>query len=296
MTGEAQGTGGVGLLERAHALEAVEDTLSLAAGGTGRLLLIEGAAGIGKSRVLDAARARASAAGFRVLAARGGELERDFSCGVALQLFERPVRALAPPDRERLLSRLPRPVAALFGSPASVDALDEAGGFALLHGLFLLTSELAERGPLALAIDDVHWADEPTVRFLLYLVARLGDLPVAILTAGRPAGHAGAGELVTRLAAGGDTRVERLEPLGTASVASIVRAELDYGVPEEVCAACRELTGGNPFYLHELLLTLVADRVDAGWLTPDRLRELSPASIARAVLLRAARLPAGAAA
>jgi predicted ATPase len=59
-----------------------------------------------------------------------------------------------------------------------------AGGWgdpaAAMHGLHWLTARLAERGPLVLMLDDAHWADEMSLRFVLYLIRRLGDLPVLV--------------------------------------------------------------------------------------------------------------------
>nr|MDQ5808316.1 AAA family ATPase [Actinomycetota bacterium] len=81
-----------GLLERDAELAVLDDLVAGAGRGEGRLVLVEGPAGIGKSRLLAEARARARAAGLRVLAARGGELEREFAYGVVRQLFE-PLRA-----------------------------------------------------------------------------------------------------------------------------------------------------------------------------------------------------------
>ena len=56
-----------------------------------------------------------------------------------------------------------------------------ARGFAILHALYWLTVRLAERAPLLLVVDDAHWADEPSLRFLVYLAGRLADQPIAVL-------------------------------------------------------------------------------------------------------------------
>ena len=77
-----------GLLERALELAALARLVAATAAGTAGVGVIEGAAGIGKSRLLSEARRDADAAGLRILRARGGELEREFAFGVVRQLFE----------------------------------------------------------------------------------------------------------------------------------------------------------------------------------------------------------------
>src|SRR6187551_2118382 len=76
------------LLERERELASLQDLLDATAGGEGRLAILEGPAGIGKTRLLAEARRRAADAGLRVLSARGGEFEREFPFGVVRQLFE----------------------------------------------------------------------------------------------------------------------------------------------------------------------------------------------------------------
>ena len=59
--------------------------------------------------------------------------------------------------------------------------------FAILHGLYWLTANLAESGPILLAIDDLHWADRPSLRFLEYLSGRLEGLAILLVATYRPA-------------------------------------------------------------------------------------------------------------
>src|SRR5215470_16517830 len=77
------------LLEREHELERVRAAVRAVGQRAGGVLVIEGAAGMGKSRLLEAARARASDLGVCVLSARATELEQGFPFGVMRQLFER---------------------------------------------------------------------------------------------------------------------------------------------------------------------------------------------------------------
>src|SRR2546430_5425767 len=92
------------LLERASELRRAESLLSAAPASRGSSLLIEGPAGIGKSALIRAVRERAQADGFKVLSARGAELERDFSFGVVRQLFEPALSGAAPGERAALLA------------------------------------------------------------------------------------------------------------------------------------------------------------------------------------------------
>src|SRR5918992_862932 len=97
------------LLERQGELAAVGGLLAAARAGSGRVVLIEGPAGIGKSRLLEEARNSAVPLGFRVLSARGGELERDFAFGVARQLLEPCLVRADPAERVRLMAGGPPP-------------------------------------------------------------------------------------------------------------------------------------------------------------------------------------------
>ena len=76
------------MLERERELEALEEVLHRARLGDGGLVVVEGAAGIGKSRLMEELRERGARAGLRVLAEQGSDLEREFAFGVVRQLFE----------------------------------------------------------------------------------------------------------------------------------------------------------------------------------------------------------------
>jgi predicted ATPase len=162
------------LLEREADLRDAEAMLSAAAAGEGSALLIEGPAGIGKSALIRAIREQAAARDIAILTARGAELERDFSFGVVRQLFEPALAAADEAERDALLAgaaALAEPaVGSLDGGLASAPSsaspsLDPS--FAVLHGLYWLTSNLAERTPLLIAVDDAHWADVASLRFLV---------------------------------------------------------------------------------------------------------------------------------
>ena len=76
-------------------------------------------------------------------------------------------------------SRAPRPPPLALTS--GVDP-----SFAILHGLYWLCANLAATGPLCLVVDDAHWADAASLRYLAFLLTRLEELDVALVVATRP--------------------------------------------------------------------------------------------------------------
>ena len=127
---------------------------------------------------------------MRVLSARGTELERDFAFGVVRQLFEPPLAEASELERTDLLQDAAGVAAAILGLPGApaADGPHSSGvdpSFAILHGLYWLCANLAAAGPLCLVVDDAHWADAPSLRYLAFLLTRLEELDVA-LVAGNP--------------------------------------------------------------------------------------------------------------
>lgn len=271
-----------GLLEREQQLRALFELLDDAGAGRGRLLAIEAAAGLGKSTLLGHAAAVAGERGMLVLRGAGRELERELGWGVARSLFESWLLGLADAARHELLAG---PAAAgwpLFAAPSGgAGAGGAEAGFALLHGLYWLTVRIGEARPLLLVVDDAHWADEPSLRFLLYLVGRQGELPVAVLVAGR-AGEAGAGGLWGSLLSEPAVTVLGLAPLSCAAVGALVRERVR-DADEAVCARAFALTAGNPLFVRELVTAADPALVDL-----EDSAERAAASLARSVRRRLA--------
>ena len=282
------------LLERERELGELDAALALALVGSGRLVAFEGHAGIGKSALIRAAGARARASGLRVLSARCGVLEQEVPWGAAIELFGLVFAGATPAVRERLVG-LETPVSALFDSAAATAGTGAPAGtiFPLMHGLFRLTAGLAECGPLAILIDDAHWCDVPSLRFLLYLLERLDELPVAVFLALRPDEPGPAAELLERICTHPNTVPKRLSALGLTSVRSLVH-EVFPQASAAFCRACVERTAGNPFYLRELLLALQDEGKAPHDGDVEQIRALAPESISRSVLVRVGRLDPGA--
>jgi predicted ATPase len=151
------------LLEREAELAALSALIEAAGNGDGRLVVVEGPAGIGKTRLL--AEARSLASEFEVLSARAGELESDFAFGIVRQLFESAL-ATSPADaRTELLSGAAALASPLFeAAPGDSGAAAAETSFAMLHGLYWLAANFGLRRPTLLIVDDLHWADGPSLR------------------------------------------------------------------------------------------------------------------------------------
>ena len=134
-------TGGSLLLEREQELGLLQELLHADPGGLSRPVVIEGPAGIGKTRLLAELRQRAAAEGLRVRSAQGSDLEREFPYGVVRQLFE-PVLS-DPAARDRLLDQAAAPASSIFEALAPQAQTEGDVSFAALHGLYWLTINLA---------------------------------------------------------------------------------------------------------------------------------------------------------
>jgi DNA-binding CsgD family transcriptional regulator len=272
------------LLERERELVAMGELLE-----QGGAVLIEGAAGVGKTALIEEACRRAAALDHEVLRARGSQLEVGFAFGVVRQLFERRLARAQESERDSLLAGQAgavRPL--LLGELGERSAFDTS--FAVLHGLYWLTLNLAGDRPLLIAVDDAHWADEPSMRWLAHLAPRLEGPAVALLVALRPTQPASPASLDALLAQARAVVLPRL--LSEGAVREIVRAALGAGATDRVCQAAWTASGGNPFYLTELLRGF--ERLDQ---SPPSLGtgELLPSGregIARRVLARARGLDA----
>ena len=277
------------LLEREVELEALGTAIEASRNGNGQLVVIEGPAGIGKTRLPAEARVRANE--FELLSARAGELECDFAFGIVRQLFESKL-ATAPADvREELLAGAAALATPLFAvGPAAPESPQAETSFAMLHGLYWLAANFALRRPTLIAVDDLHWADEESLRWLGYLARRLEGLPMLVVAATRPPEQArtpaAVAEIVTDLLAS----VIHPASLGRESAAALAQAMFDLHPDEEFATALCAASRGNPLYLAAILHAVAREGMAPNAEQAARVHELGGEALARGVALRLSQL------
>ncbi len=272
------------ILDRDGELAVVFAAAAAADAGHGAFVLVTGPAGIGKTTLLRAACTRPPGAGLRILTARGLALERGFPYGIVRQLIE-PVRAAASDGEwNGLLDGAAGLAARVFGS-AGAGSVEDDIPYATTHGLYWLVANLAARGPLLIAVDDAHWADAPSLRWLSHLAARIDGLPVALLLAVRDGPDEP--DMLDELRACPECTQLRLGPLGSDATAALMRAWIGDRADAQLSQACHASTGGNPFLLESLAAALRA--TGSGDLL-GQVESLGPPPVAQAVLRRVGQL------
>ncbi|GAC1442543.1 MAG: AAA family ATPase [Mycobacteriales bacterium] len=249
--------------------------------GVGRFAVVEGVPGIGKTEVLNEVAVLAAATGMKVITSTAGEMEGDLPFGVARQLLV-----------DDVTGHSSGPASAALGVGVVTGRVEVRRAEAhALTDLFELCRSMAAAGPLAVVVDDSHWADAASLKFLLYLARRLRGVPVALVVALRPANIAARRAELDQLVARADLTFH-LQALSAAATSAVVRGWFGEPPSTSFTKVCVETTGGNPLLLRQLL-----EEAAAGGLQPTdadaaRLRDLGSITVARSALLRVSRLGA----
>ncbi|WP_320068581.1 helix-turn-helix transcriptional regulator [Micromonospora sp. RTGN7] len=234
----------------------------------GHVALVTGAVGSGKTSLLETFSEWAGAAGGRVLSAAGSRAEHGLHLGVLGQLFhsarldhEAAVRVENLMRDTAFALPLPEP----DGEPVAGDRVWAP----LLHGLFTVLLDLADAGPLVLAVDDVHHADPASLHCLLYVTRRLRHARIMVLLAEastqRPPHPQFRAELLSQPYFSRIT----LPPLTVDAIARLV--DPDGGAAaRETAERCLRMTGGNP-----LLTRALIDERSRGEADDDRVPDAS---------------------
>jgi DNA-binding CsgD family transcriptional regulator len=275
------------VVERDGELTAIAEACAAARAGSGRAVLIEGPAGIGKTELLKAGRSEAQRNDLGLLSAVAGEQERGHPYGVVRQLLERHLVELPDTKRSELFRGAAELAAPIFSEAPAVTSPEL--GYAVLHGLYWLVANVVSR-PYLLVVDDVHWADVPSATWLEYLARRLEGMPLLVLLAVRSGEHRTAPDVLDRLANDGVVRRLQPRPLSEAASGEVIGTALGDRPAPAFVAACHVATGGNPYLLQALAGTLKEQAVEPTDANASRVGEVSPETVERNVLLRLSRL------
>jgi hypothetical protein len=277
------------LLERGTELAACAEQLRLAADQRqGGLMMIEGPIGIGKSAMLRHLRAASFDLGLTTLATRGTELSQYVSLSATRHLLSKWVGATAHPEQGALPALAPK----VLRLPPFADGAGEAawstGDATEAFDALTQVLDLQTRTTGAvLFIDDAHWVDGTSLRWLLHLSGRLDQLPVCVVLARRTHERTSNEDVVDRLAGSAALRLQ-LALLSETAVAELVRRRSGTPCDDAFAAACHRRSGGNPLFLEQLLR-----EVDVGRITPDErsvqdLEQLTPVQVVHIVTTRIA--------
>ena len=241
-----------GLLGRSTELETFRSAVLQATRGAGQMLVVTGEAGIGKTCLVVEGLRAASRLGVQVFQGTAQELERRRPFGAIADCLV--VRGSAADGRRAEIVRLLREET-LKGDAASWFGDAPSTEFRVVEAFVDLVEELSARGPVALVVEDLQWADPSTLLVLHRLGRRIGRLPVLLVGTARPVPRAA--ELRTCLAglrANGAIELV-LGPLDQAAVAELV-GELVGAVPGPGLLRQVAGAGGNPLWVTELVAAL----------------------------------------
>ncbi len=272
------------LVGRDAELDLLRVSLDTARNGRGRIVLLRGEPGIGKTRLLEEARQRALDSGFVVHTAQvsdfGGGRQGDAQRQLLRQLTrsgEPDAGDLTPVQVAALQAGLDQPLSAV--AMTAWQAIDEAARAAAVREvLALLVQRMARRTPLLLAVEDLHWADETTLAAIGRLASVAAEQAILLLLTARGDGDPLERGLREKLSGLPFTLID-LTPLNGAEATALAGglSRLDAAV----VAAAIERAGGNPLFLEQLLRNAMEGGADQ---LPGSLRSL--------VLARFDRLPA----
>lgn len=269
------------LVGRAAELAQLQDLLDRLARGIGQVALVEGEPGAGKTRLLAEALSDAEARGVSVLHAAADELECDRPLGPlarAVGLDDRPL------DEERALIQALLTGDGAHPSPSLTRARELR--FRLIDAVVSLVEGLAQRAPILVVIDDLHWADSLTVLTFHQLARRLPHLPLGLVCALRPLPRSDELErVVAELTAGGALHLT-LRPLAESDVRLLVQGNVGAPPGPELLRLLAR-AGGNPFYVKELVSILLGEgAIDVSGDVAEVTRTSAPLSLRSSILRR----------
>ncbi|MET7474395.1 AAA family ATPase [Streptomyces sp. NPDC005648] len=253
------------LWEREEEVDAVVraiDTLVADRSSSGSLLMIRGEAGLGKTALLAETRRIAESRNCTVWSARGAETLRSVPFNVVRQLLQPALVSLMPEEAREYLGDWYDVAGPALGITEPGERQADPQG--VCDGLVAAVRRLARRDyPLVLLIDDAHWADQETLRWLAAFAERLDDLSVLVVVARRPGEVTGeSARLLDAVAAASSSPHTVLDALTPGATAELTRARVGAHADAPFCREVWAVTGGNPYETVELLAKVLDSELE----------------------------------
>ena len=262
--------GGV-FVGRDHEIERLRAGFEEAIAGRGRLLMLVGEPGIGKTRTAQELITYARLRGARVLVGRSHESAGAPAYWPWMQMArayvsDREAEEVAvemgagAADIAQVMSELRELIPGLSSPPDTSDP--EQARFRLFDSITTFLKNIARRDPLVLVLDDLHWADTPSLRMLQFLAREVGDARILVIGTYRDvelSRRHPLSEVLADLAR--ESLVERvvLRGLGESDVARFIEMTASVAPVAELVRAVHEETEGNPFFVSEVVSLLASE-------------------------------------
>ncbi|MEV5313055.1 AAA family ATPase [Streptomyces sp. NPDC052610] len=266
------------LWERDEELDVIRravDALCADRSSSGTLLVLRGEAGLGKTALLAETRRIAEERGCTVWSARGGETLGSVPFNVVRQLLQPALVSMLPEEARDYLGDWFDIAGPALGIADPGERQADPQG--VCDGLVAAVRRLSRRDwPLVLLIDDAHWADQETLRWLAAFAERLPDLSVLVVVARRPGGVTGErARHLDAIAAAAARSVTTLSALTPDGVAGLTRATVGPHADGPFCREVWAVTAGNPYDTVELLAKVLDSELEPTENSAGELRALN---------------------
>ncbi|MFG2441046.1 AAA family ATPase [Streptomyces sp. NPDC048508] len=248
------------MLEREDELSRMRKALNNVREGSSGFILVTGSPGEGKTLLLSRISQEGRANGLSVITARGAILEQKYSFGIVRQILQSLLRDSSETAKARLFSGVASQARRILGEIGHEEDT-QLGEVAVLDGIFWLLSNACQDKPLVLVLDDIHWADYSSLRFLAYLQPRLSGLNILVVASVRSGKSNHFAILDSLMLSNHVTDFIRLRPFTFDAVVDFI--ENSFGeAPEALFSeTCYKTTRGNPLILRELVRAISNDNL-----------------------------------